>query len=188
MWGDYALALDGLPDDVATLAYDVLSRLGASPQTYRLPLLVSESFVGFVAGAVPLLWEFSTVGIIFGISQHVELSAGGAASVLRLSVNIQDASASRNLVGTADNPFSLTGIPDTQLTGTDQLRVSPMSCYPETQWTGQLSADPALAANVDGVINLYGVGFWEAGRNLTSRQGAHQPGLGAQVMTSPYGR
>lgn len=182
-WHPYSLALNGLPPDVAATAWETLMRLGARSEVYRLPLLTSGFFANLTAGTVDLLFKFPAVGVIFGLGQNVVL--GAAAEVLDLTLAIQDSSSNRNLIGTVLTPFSLTGVPDAQKGGLDQLRLTPMSCAPETDWSGKVGVVSGSIAATKGVINLLGVSFWIGGRNLTSRQGSGA-GLGASPQISGY--
>lgn len=164
-WAPYGLALDGLPEDVARLGWDLLSRLQLTEGAYRLPLLTSAFFSGLVSGSVDLLFKFPTTGIIFGVSQSVEVTAPD--TIVDLQLAIRDASSARNLIGTEVTPFSLTGIPDAQTSGTDQLRLSPMACNSTTQWAGKMAVVSGVIGATRGVVNLLGIGFWDQGSQIT---------------------
>lgn len=191
-WHPYSQALSGLPDDIAETAWNLLAGLGRPWYSYRLPLLVTGRYDSLQSGLVPFTFSFPTIGVIFGISQRTRFT-NVADDILDLNIVVADESSNRTLIGATSQAFSLAAIPDAQNSGLDKLRVSPMSCYPETDWETEISvvAGTALTGTARGAVNLLGIGFWESGSNITSRQGVGNPDpQGAIGVTHgrPYAR
>ena len=167
----FQLALAGLPDDIAMVALEHLQRVNATAQTYRLPLVTSGlGFNNLSGGDATPRFLFPTIGVIFGVSRRVVFS-DAADDIIDLGLIIQDSSSNRDIVGVEQQTFNLSGVPDPSQGALDFLRISPVACYPETQWNSKIRVLKSgnLVGTARGIINLVGIGFWIQGSQITSR-------------------
>jgi hypothetical protein len=170
----FARALNGLPPDIAAIAYEQLIRRKIMPddRAYRLPLVTADQFdalAGAPGSNAELSFAFPTLGVIFGISRRI-VGFAGTEDISDLDFNMRDASSNRSLIGTTQIPYNLSGIPDPDQGSSPYMRLSPVTCSNTVDWVGQVSVRAGVAPVVGpirGSINLYGVGFWVGGEQIS---------------------
>ena len=170
-WGAWTTLLSGLPYDVQSRLYYVLSNYqGVDPSTcYRLPLLSSTQRQTIpVGGQANDAWRFQTLTCVYGISATIENETVGGGGVgvsdltpvygSEVAVQINFNNGATSFVGTAQEPAFLSNFGDPN----HVTRMDPVTAVKNDQWTIQWNGAAGLLNQVFSVVNLHGVKIYQA--------------------------
>lgn len=170
-WGNWTELLSGLPFDVQSRLYYVLSNYeGLNPAScYRLPFLSSTQRQQVAAGGQAVdQWRFVTLTSVYGISTSFSNETVGAGGIGvsdltpvypdEVNVNINFNNAATTMFGTAQEPCTLGSIGDRN----HATRIDPITAVRNDTWNITWQGQAGLLNPIFSTVTLHGVKIYSA--------------------------